>query len=210
MYFQIMVHYNYIRVIVNSTIHILSASSPTYSIKTYKPMHLIEMLIPLKQLGPLEDVFVYYSRLAMKLSLISCVIVGVIYIPFLLITFQSTLKPRGLSGLVKKQQAQILVHAMAEFVMVASMISILIYMLHFPGNSFLHSPGYWIAFHTTLDLVLAIGVNISIFLIRCTTSSTNQINGKSHMDDSESEQRKEMRHDKVEDENLQVNQVGWL
>ncbi|KAH9818424.1 hypothetical protein DFH28DRAFT_1106015 [Melampsora americana] len=162
----------YSNIIVKDVIHVLLRAASTYSPQKYKPTALFFKLLPLHAVIPHADLITHYAHMQVTFCLATSAIILVTYSPFLFLTFRSFNKRHTLNDNLRKQQWQVLTHALIQFKSFFISIPIMAYMISLPADTARYNPNYWIALRIVLALETSISGIVSMFLICCTTPKT--------------------------------------
>lgn len=141
-----------INIIVKHVIHALLNAASTFSPQQFKPADLSVKLLPLNAVSPHAVLLLRYSYIQCNFCLITSAIILVTYTPFLVLTFRSFHKRRALNDQLRKQQWQVLTHALIQYKTYFVSIPIMAYMRSLPPDSSENNPKYWIALRIVLGL----------------------------------------------------------
>ncbi|KAH9818432.1 hypothetical protein DFH28DRAFT_1123586 [Melampsora americana] len=135
----------YSNIIVKDVVHVLLRAASTYSPQKYEPTALFFKLLPLHAVIPHANLISHYAHMQTTFCLTTHAIILVTYSPFLFLTFRSFNKRHTLNNNLRKQQWQVLTHALIQFKSFFVSIPIMAYMISLPAGTARYNPNYWIA-----------------------------------------------------------------
>ncbi|KAH9821107.1 hypothetical protein DFH28DRAFT_951476 [Melampsora americana] len=168
----------FVKHLAKHVIHRLLHAARKYSASTYQPLKILTMLTVLKPALAHVPRIVYYTRLGSIFYLVNRVILIVTYIPFLAIIMRD-FRNRSGRGILHRKQEQILMQGILHTAMAFITFAIIVYLLHFPGDTFIHDTAYWIVLRVGLHGSMAIAESLALYLLWCSMQSPDVLPTKS-------------------------------
>lgn len=166
-----------------SVIRHLLESALTYSPDTYDSFKVLNIMLPLTEAITHTPRIVHYTRLGSLFYMTNTTILVFIYTPFVFLIAKDLRHKKDRDITLRRQQEQMLMQAILHITMSSLTVPIILYMLHFPGDTFVYDPRYWLALRMGLHGPMAFAGVLALFLIYCSIHGTRLFHSRNSVAD---------------------------